>query len=60
MALPPVVVSVPIPGSLWRRWKDVEPKVGVSLQELVPALLELYLDREERNQDGFTGLEYHI
>jgi len=60
MALPPVAVTIPIPGAIWRRWKDHEPKVGVSLQELVPALLEVYLDREDRNQDGFTGLEYQI
>lgn len=58
--LPPVSISVPIPGTLWRRWKEVEPRVGVSLQALLPALLELYVDREERNQDGLSGIEYEI
>lgn len=58
--LPPVSVSVPIPGALWRRWKEVEPRVGISLQSLLPALLELYVDREEKSQDGFTGIEYEI
>jgi hypothetical protein len=58
--LPLVTVSVPIPGALWRRWKDTEPKIGMTLQSLLPALLELYLDREERSQDGLTGVEYQI
>lgn len=60
MPLPPVVVTVPIPGNLWRRWKDVEPRVGIDLQSLVPALLELYIEREENRADGFTGIEYQI
>ncbi len=58
--LPPVTVSVRIPGALWRRWIRVEPKVGIDLQSLIPALLELYLDREERSRDGLTGIEYQI
>jgi hypothetical protein len=60
MALPPVSVTVKVPGSLWRRWKEHEPKVGIDLQSLVPALLELYLDREERHVDGLSDIEYQI
>ena len=60
MPLPPVSVTIPIPGTLWRRWKDVEPKVGIDLQSLVPVLLELYLEREEDQRDGLSGLEYNI
>jgi len=60
MALPPVSVTIPIPGALWRRWKDLEPRVGVDLQALVPALLELYLDREDQQIDGLSGLDYQI
>jgi len=58
--LPAVTVAVPIPGALWRRWMDIEPKVGIDLKSLIPVLLELYLDREERSQDGLTGIEYQI
>lgn len=58
--LPPVTVAIPIPGVLWRRWLEIEPKVGIDLKVLLPALLELYLDREEKSQDGLTGIEYQI
>lgn len=58
--LPPVTIPLAIPGALWRRWKDVEPKVGIDLQSLMPALLELYLDREENSRDGLSGVEYQI
>ena len=60
MALPTITVQIPIPGALWCRWKDVEPKVGIHLQTLLPVLLELYLDREEQNVDGLNGIEYQI
>lgn len=60
MALPSVTITVAIPGSLWRRWKEVEPRVGVDLQSLVPALLELYVEREERHTDGLSDIEYQI
>jgi|GEM_PF-3150929 hypothetical protein len=58
--LPPVTISVPIPGTLWRRWLDTEPRVGVDLKSLLPVLLELYLEREESSRDGLTGIEYQI
>jgi hypothetical protein len=58
--LPPVTIPLAIPGSLWRRWKEVEPRVGIDLKSLLPALLEVYLDREEHNRDGLTDIEYQI
>lgn len=60
MPLPPVSVNVTIPGALWRRWKDLEPRVGLTLQEVFPALLELYVEREEWNKDGLSGVDYQI
>jgi len=60
MPLPPLSVTIPIPGALWRRWLDHQPQVGVDLQALVPALLELYLDREASQKDGLSGIEFHI
>ncbi len=58
--LPAVKITLSIPGTLWRRWKDVEPHVGIELHSILPALLELYLDREEQNRDGLSGIEYQI